>query len=337
MWTDTETHTAFAAITQTTCEEPENAISDTAQLYLRSDVVDFDVFPMGPKTGPNIKKWFQNVLVENKIPYSAISGVTPDGAADGHCALQLIPEISEKVNTCILHQLQRGVLYSVGLAGVQSKNPDAKSLLRKHNRVVTLSRQALAFGKSLVTAQSKAGVPAKHLLTLQKTATTRWGNQYQQLNRNCILRVAIDSELQAYKQENRQNKEAIVEANESESGSKAGTPVPASDIGLESDDWDKSQELESFLSYPFDIKETIEHSGICTASQAMILLHDLKSDFCSSVAPLAVKVFPPSLDISQRERAEKIREAEELHTVVQTARAVLRDELDSRIFFSSPF
>ena len=64
-----------------------------------------------------------------------IADVTPDGAADGQAALNAIPGLAEKINTCHLHGLQRALLFSVGLAGASSKNPAAKSLLRKHSRV----------------------------------------------------------------------------------------------------------------------------------------------------------------------------------------------------------
>ncbi|KAK3235607.1 hypothetical protein CYMTET_54197 [Cymbomonas tetramitiformis] len=261
MWTDTATHTAYAAVTQTTCEDSEDENSDSAELFLRSEVMEFGVFPMSAKSGPNIRVWFVKVLKDNGIPYDAVSGVTPDGAADGQCALSQIEEISEKVDTCLLHQLQRGVLYSVGLAGVKSKNPECKSLLRKHNRVVMLSRQSLAYGKALNIVQTKAGVPSQSILNLEVTATTRWGNQFKQINKNNLLRQAIDAELHAYKQANRNNLDAIVETNESEEGSKVGTPVAAADIRLHLIDWDNSEELESFLSYPFEIKETLEHSA----------------------------------------------------------------------------
>ncbi|KAK3285273.1 hypothetical protein CYMTET_7108 [Cymbomonas tetramitiformis] len=218
MWTDSETHTAFAVVTQTTCVDPDDLISDTAELFLRSEVADFDVFPLTEKTGDNIRVWFKGVLTRAMIPFFAVSGVTPDGAADGQCGLSQIAEISEKVDTCILHQLQRAVLYSIGIAGAKSRNEGARHLLKKNNRVVMLSRQSLAFGKSIRNSQSSARVPAASIMNLERTAPTRWGNLYVQLQKNCTLRLGIDSSLQAYKQDNRQNREAIVETNESEEG-----------------------------------------------------------------------------------------------------------------------
>ncbi|KAK3241308.1 hypothetical protein CYMTET_48913 [Cymbomonas tetramitiformis] len=213
MWVDTATHTVFAAVTQTTCvvPGPGDEESDSAQIFLRTEVVDFDVFPLTSKTGDNICIWFVAVLKRAEIPHEAVSGVTPDGAADGQCGLSLIADISEKVDTCILHQLQRSVLYSIGLAGAKTKNEDSKVLLKKHNRIVTLTHQSLSFGKSIRKAQASANIPEASILSLEKTATTRWGNQFVQLQKNCVLRLAIDSCLQAYKQENRQKPAVILD------------------------------------------------------------------------------------------------------------------------------
>ena len=115
---------------------------------------------------------------------SIVAGVTPDGAADGQCGLAKIETIAEKVDTCMLHVLQRAVLFSIGIAGASSKNPEAKWLLRANNRVVQLSRRSLAVGKSISNAQVAANVPHEKVLSLVKTATTRWGNQYSQLSTN---------------------------------------------------------------------------------------------------------------------------------------------------------
>lgn len=174
--------------------EPEhkNRGSTNAQLKLCNEILDFNVFPNATKTGENIKKWFLQVLTQNEISHAMVSGITPDGAADGQCGLSLIETLAEKVDTCLLHQLQRAVLYSIGLAGVASQNRDAKELLRRNNRVVMLSHQSLATNKAIKEAQLNAGITDHDVRTLVSTATTRWGNQYQQIERNNLLRLAID-------------------------------------------------------------------------------------------------------------------------------------------------
>ncbi len=150
------------------------------------------------------------------------------------------------------------------------------------------------------------------------------------------LRIGIDACLEKYKLENKNNKEAIIETNADEQGSKVGQAVAASEIGLDLMDWDKSQELEGFLSYPFDIKETIESSGICTGSHALILLHDLKQAFCDFRANLEVHDLPSSLKLKDRERARVTRRATDLSSLTTIARDVLKDELQTRMFDARP-
>ena len=91
-------------------------------------------------------------------------------------------------------------------------------------------------GKSINNAHLAADVPPDKVLTLVRAATTRWGNQYSQVSSNCKLRRAIDPAdpaVEKFKRENRSNKEAIVEDNESDHwGSKVGRAVSAADLGL---------------------------------------------------------------------------------------------------------
>ena len=335
MWWDTETQTAFAALSMTTVEEPTTD-SPTAQLWLESEIVDFGVFPYHSKTGDNIRLWLCAVLEKNEIYDALVAGITPDGAADGQCGLAQIETLCEKVDTCQLHVLQRGVLFSIGLAGASTKNASAKSLLRKHNRIVMLSRQSGSFLKSLKDMQTAAGVPDHKLLLPERTSTTRWGNQYVQLFKDCILRPAIDPSLEKYKKDNKNNKEAIVETNESDQGSKVGQAVAASDIGLAPGDWEESIEMEAFLSYPYDIKETIEKRGHCTGAQGMALFYDLKENFCNPNAKLSVKELPEGLTLDHRERQREMKEADDLCVAVEKARKILKEEMQARAFDLRP-
>lgn len=152
MWWDKETHTAHGCIMLTTVAEPgavwKNAKTHP-QLYLKTEILTMAAFPLGRKTGENIKAWFLNELSRAGLKHSSISGVTPDGAADGQCALSLIPELREKVDTCHLHQLQRAVLFAIGMAGAVTRNSYAKTLLSQHARIVQLTRQSGTVSKAV--------------------------------------------------------------------------------------------------------------------------------------------------------------------------------------------
>ena len=359
MWTDSNTHTAYAVraapalslaphpmselllgalqcITMTSVVDPSDGTptekGPPRQLYLKSEILDFGIFPNTQKTGENIKAWFLDRLAANELEHSMVAGITPDGAADGQCGLRLIDSVAALVDTCYLHSLQRGVLFSLGLAGSMSKNEEAKDLLRKDGRVVMLSRQSLAVNKGIKDAQTKAGVPDHKVHTLVPTATTRWGNQFLQIERNNLLRVAIDPVVERFKRDNKGNKEAIVEPNESDQGSKAGTAVPATELGLGSDDWEANQELEGFLRYPYQIKETIEHKGYCTGGQALMLLYDVKDNFCHPAAKLETLVLPATLKMVDRERTDEIKKPEDVSAMIDTARRILKTQLQERCF-----
>lgn len=309
----------------------ENGL-EPPQLYLRSEILDFNVFPNTEKTGENIKTWFLECLEAVGIDHAMVAGITPDGAADGQCGLAMITSLAEKVDTCQLHQLQRAIMFALGLAGSTSKNEDAKTLLRRNGRVVMLSRQSLSVNKAIKEAQLQAGVPDHKVHTLVPTVVTRWGNQYLQIQRNNLLRAAIDPAVEKYKRDNKGNKEAIVEPNESDQGSKAGRAVPATEIGLSSTDWEENQELEGFLHYPYQIKETLEHKGYCTGAQGLMLLYDVKDHFCHPDAKLEILGLPPSLKMEDRTRKEESKKASDVSSMIDDGRRVLKEELQSRCF-----
>ena len=72
---------------------------DRPQLLLQKEVLDFDIFPLSEHASANIATWLKAVLVHNNITFDMITGLTPDGAADGQAALNSIPQLGEKTDT----------------------------------------------------------------------------------------------------------------------------------------------------------------------------------------------------------------------------------------------
>ena len=99
-----------------------------------------------------------------------------------------------------------------------------------------LSNQNLKLPAAIDLAQMAAGVLDHETLGLVKTAVTRWGNQYSQIERNNLLRPAIDPTVDKYKRDNKGEKEAIIENDLNDNSTKVGKAVPASEIGLTADD-----------------------------------------------------------------------------------------------------
>ena len=345
MWTNTDTHIAYAGLNACTVLEPDSAkMTPTRarlpkhkleQYFAMSEVLDFEVFPYTRHTGENIKEWLTSTLKRKGIRHRAVSGVTPDGAADGQCGINLIEDLSERLDTCDLHRLQRSVLFSIGLAGTVSKNPEAKELLKGYNRISQLSNQSREVHYGIRDMQVAAGVPPTSILGTVDTSTTRWGNQYCQAERTNVLHPVVNPTVENFKRENRGKKDAIVEDDEANPTSRVGKPVAAIQLGLDSAMWDAGMEIEAFLEYPYMVKEAVEHKGYLTGAQSLCLMHDLKQANAAT-QDLSVKIFPPTARLADRTRKTETRSANSLMDMVVTAREVLSNEIQDRFFAERP-
>ena len=347
MWTDSNTHTSYACITDTFVAEPTPDYlqklkpDQVAQLVLRGEVVAFERFPQSEHTADNIREWIRSVAKAKHISLASdLTGITPDGAADGQAALNGMEELNEKSDTCVLHRMQRAVLFSIGQAGAQCKNPEGKALLRKESRIVTLHQQSRAVASSVRDAQISASIPPHKILTPNSAKVTRWGGTFLQISQNHLLHPVLDPAVEKYKRENRGRKDAIVENDESESsGDRAGRAVAAVELGLTAAEWDEGIEMEAFLQRAWQTKELIEKgkkgAGLITGGQSLMLMHNLMRS-CDMSKPLSVKLLPPSPSLEDRSRMVELRNAPSLGVCVTTARSVMETELKGRFFGERP-
>ena len=323
MWTDTDTHICYGAIMWT------HIASSTHSQALHEEVLEFEQFPFTSHTGQNIKTWFEAALQRKGIQNSCISGITPDGAADGQCAFWLMEELSELVDTCYLHQLQRAVLYSIGLTGKPNRNPGVLVLMKCHRRIVQLNNQSRHVNDDIRDIQIAAGIPLHKLWCLVTTCATRWGNQYNQVHKNCSLRPVLEPAILKFKRENRRDDPAITEVDDD---GKSNT-VTTSQIGLSSEQYEESLQLEAHLKYAYEVKETIEKVKTATPAQAYQLLKNVR-DACD--APLHCLDFPATARLQDRQRKEQPEATlpASLSPSIRIARKILQSELDERIFGS---
>jgi hypothetical protein len=184
-------------------------------------------------------------------------------------------------------------------------------------------------------AQIAAGVPLSKVLTTVDTCTTRWGNQFDQVERDNVLRPVLDPTVESYKRDNRGKKDAIVEDDDNNPTSRLGKVVPASALGLSPDAWDKSLEIEAFLDHPYKIKDSIEHKGYVTGAISLFLMHDLKLG-CGEEKSMTVKLHPSTAKLEDRNRPTETRSADSLYGLTTLARTIMVDELDQRFFSERP-
>ena len=118
-------------------------------------------------------------------------------------AAGLIDTLRDKVDTCMLHQLQRAVLWCLGKTGKTCKNPEAQEQLRKNARIVMLSRQSLGVNKEIKQLQREAGVSRHQVRTLVPSSQTRWGAEFEQVARNNLLRHAVEQSVDNFKRKNK--------------------------------------------------------------------------------------------------------------------------------------
>ena len=108
-------------------------------------------------------------------------------------------------------------------------------------------------------------------------------------------------------------------------------PVPSTKLGMNTNDWDTSLELEAFLEYCFRIKDVVEFKSFLTGAQAYILFWHLMQG-CQPHLPLVVKLHPQTARMSDRERKEEVRSSQELDIATKRARITMWNEMQSRFF-----
>lgn len=341
MWTDRNTGICYAAFHVTSSFEGEDS------LELHDDLLDFSIFPFTEHTGENIKSWIISICDRWHIPLASISGVTPDGAADGVKALKLIKELKHSFDICGLHQLQRSILYAIGLAASKSscRNRTARDLIAQHKRVVQLSHQSREISDGFRAFQTAANIPPHKLLTTVRTNATRWGNQKAQITRNIVMRPIQDHVITKYKREHI-GETVLLETEEHDDQytddeeprtqfSPTVKAITRRDVGLGSDAWNTSLELEAFLERPWGIKELVEKCPYLTGAQMTFLMISLQKNNAPE-KDLKIKTFPLSASLKHRNRATAVIKADSIHPVVVVARKELVEQLNKRFLTTMP-
>ena len=278
-------------------------------------------------------------------------GITPDGDSAGVSALWYIEDLRDYVDVCVLHQLQRALLFALGKAGKPCENEHARELIRKHARIVKLSYQSRPVIDGLEEQQRIGNVPEQKRLRTVKTNTTRWGNTHKQIDVNVTLQPCIDPIVAEHKSNNKGKAvvdEAVDEEGDAaelktkdatgkESVRKIGRvkrrEVMAEGVGLSMTDWKASTHLVAFLQAPFDAKEVIEKNDFLTGAQGIQLMKNLYTKSDPENGMLVVKKLPRNVTYSARRK----RKVEDLHwadlcEAVQVGSMVLQTELKERFF-----
>ena len=342
MWTDTNTNISYAAVHSTHMEE-----SDT-DLKVADHLLDFCVFPFTKHTADNISTWLVRTLLQYDIPCEYICSVTPDGAGPGVKGIKMVPGLANKVNVCMQHQLQRCVLYAIGIAGsaTNCRNPDARDLLKVNKRVVQFSHQVHEFSIECEAMQTTASIPEHKHLTTVRSHAIRWGNSYSQVERNNLMRPIIDMVTSKYRREHA-NDEAILdpehEPNAYDSNDDmptrqfeaAGTVLTRREIGFDNTSWACNLELEALLTRPAGIKMMMDKYTHITAAQCMHVFKDLQKSMRAN-KPLDILLHPVDIGLKARKRKVATIAADSVTPIVTKGRAEMCTQLEARFFTDRP-
>lgn len=346
LWTDRNSGIAYAAVHASIVAE--SAAEDQkmqSPLQLIDELLHFCAFPYTKHTAQNICGWLVNVLEKEEIPATAVSGVTPDGAADGQAGCRLVEGLKMKVDVCQLHELQRCVLYAIGMAGstVNCVNPDFKDIVKINKRMVQLTHQVREVSDAIRQFQEDSHIPGHKVLTTVRTNDTRWNNQKNQISRNNLLRPVFDPVMATYKREHPHDT-AIVDINKEDSaydseGDLAAIPrgpyslqaneVKRKDIGFKEESWNANLEAEAFLTRPAETKDILENNAYITGAQGVQLMVNLKK-LNTPTRPLNIKLFPKSIALRDRDRTVHTVKPEDLTPMITKAREVIAHQIEKR-------
>jgi hypothetical protein len=331
LWTDGDTHVCYAGMNLT---RVLHASSDEIPARVQSEVLEFEQFPHTSHTGANIADWIVSVLARKKIKYESISGITPDGAADGKAAIRLIPGLKPKLDVCFLHQLNRTILVGIGLAKKPCRNTSYRALVKVHRRIVALHNQTRYVSDAVRKVQLKAKVPEHKLLTPTRTCPTRWGNMFDQVQQNITLRPVIDPVVSRFKIDKGADA-AIVEDVGSESDDDSGVrkrDVPCSELGISETNWQQSIEMESFLKFPNSTARTVEMNLNVTGAQALQMMV-VWYDASHKKSGLPLLDFPKTAKLRHRIRKSLgVRKHDKLSVGTQDAIREVATEMCERFF-----
>jgi hypothetical protein len=182
LWTTKNMKEAYGSLNLSLVERISTGGS--VSYVLKQILLDFSVFPESSHTSVHIAAWIQRVLRRHNLGLDDIVITVPDGAGNGKKAVKLL---GLPWRVCMAHNLQRCILYALGLAGATSRNPDLKALVMANRRMVGAIHHSTQNQKALAASQVKRGVCYKHVKSTDQDVVTRWNSTFTMMSTNTQL------------------------------------------------------------------------------------------------------------------------------------------------------
>ena len=220
-------------------------------------------------------------------------------------------------------------------------------LLKKHRRLVALSRKSRFFSEGLRKRQEDLQIPPHKVLTTTATHAIRWSNQFKQLDGNVTMQPLLDqtlSSLIAHQSSGKTPDDPVLvcSSDDGELSDDGGAPnkaavkrsFKATELSLTSPNWISTTHLAGFLEHVHMIKSVIENNQT-TSGMHLFFLKDLLLASASD-QPLLVKGLPESAALKHRIRPARRLDAGQVDESVKLARVELSVQLTKRFFDVQP-
>ena len=167
----------------------------SAILKIKGTLVDvnpllaFRTFSSSSHSGVVIKAWKTSTLIMWGLDAKkSISLWTEDGAANNIKSSKLLGVPYE---VCNPHQVQRAILFALGMAGKQSKNPAAKAFVGRMSKQSASFHRSGVASKGLQMSQVERGVSQHKLKVTEVANTTRWTGIFRCASKTRLLEPDI--------------------------------------------------------------------------------------------------------------------------------------------------
>lgn len=194
-----------------------------------------------PYPRPFLEHWYKTHPMPGAAADSSDDELDDSGGLGNDTSEQAAPEGSQNSHGvyAFLEFVRSEVVKTGKMAGLTAK---IYKCTTKHEGVVCgvevriVNKMSRHVGDGCVKLQVKAGVPDHKILYTVDTCPTRWGNQFDQMETNVVLRPVLDPAISKFKADNHNNKQAImVESEFGDDGNhRAGKEITAREVSSKS-------------------------------------------------------------------------------------------------------
>jgi hypothetical protein len=180
LWTKRKLRDAFMSLRLTYVTEDADGPRRFHDVLLK-----FGHFPKLRHTAKAIAKWVLHALASVELTPADITLATPDGAAAGLKALQMM---GVYYDACVEHQFDRAVKNATGEAGKDGgDNPHCHALIMANRKMVSKILTSTQLQEGLRRHQLEADIRKRECLVVIKYGATRWASGHLLINRSCML------------------------------------------------------------------------------------------------------------------------------------------------------